>query len=130
MQWSNCNYLTIKDKVIKTRIKKRYVETGLSLTPPPPTASWALRKLCGVKDKLSRFMSLPSYRIQEVKDCLEASTPVHWDKWVWHRATIPRVHFVSWLAILGKLATKNKLLRIGIVDNDLCPLCWSEPESE
>ena len=30
---------------------------------PPPTASWALRKLCGIKDKLSRFTSLPSYSI-------------------------------------------------------------------
>ena len=30
---------------------------------PPPTTSWALRKLCGIKDKLGRFMSLTTYSI-------------------------------------------------------------------
>lgn len=44
---------------------------------PPPTTSWALRKLCGIKDKLSRFISLTTYSIQEVyKDCLDLGQPV------------------------------------------------------
>ena len=62
----------------------------------PPTASWALRKLCGIKDKLSRFMSLTTYSIQEVyKERLNLSQPVHWDKWVWHRLNTLREKFVS-----------------------------------
>ena len=68
-------------------------------------------------------MSLTTYSLQEVyKDCLDLRQPVHWDKWVWHRLNIPRERFVSWLAMLGKLATK-KISFVLVWLQMTCALC-------
>ena len=53
----------------------------------------------------------------------------NYNKWVWQRLNLPRKKFVSWLAMLGKLATKNNLVHFGVVTDDLCPLCWSSTKS-
>lgn len=62
---------------------------------PPVTASWALKKLCYVKDRLGEWMGKPKYQIQEVyMHYLESSTRVRRDKFVWNRASLPRARFI------------------------------------
>lgn len=34
-----------------------------------------------------------------------------------------------WMAMLGKLSTKDRLFHFGVVDNDLCPMCYDVVES-
>ena len=91
---------------------------------PPPTASWAVRKLCGVRNRLSSFMNIHTYNILAVyEERMEKLRPVHWDKWVLHRSSIPKERFIAWMTMLGKLPIKSRLIVYGLVDNDLCPLC-------
>lgn len=46
-----------------------------------------------------------------------------WRDLVWNRLSIPKMRFICWLAASQGLKTKDKLHRIGVVDDDLCPLC-------
>lgn len=52
-----------------------------------------------------------------------------WRHLVWNCISVPKHRFVSWLAAKQKLRTKDKLLRLGLVKDDLCPLCSMYPET-
>ena len=96
----------------------------------PITASWVVKKLYTVKEKLSRWMGKPQYSIAEVyKELMSTAGKVAWSRFVWIRAAIPRSCFVAWLAYHERLKTKQRLLSTGVVDNDLCPTCGTELET-
>ena len=50
-------------------------------------------------------------------------TKVIWHLWVWNSFNIPKYSFIGWLAALGRLKTKNKLVADGICSNQNCLLC-------
>lgn len=43
--------------------------------------------------------------------------------------SIPKTRFVCWLVARQSLKTKDKLFRLGVVVDDLCPLCGLETET-
>ena len=52
---------------------------------------------------------------------------IRWDKVVWESWSLPKHSFVLWLAVLGKLRTKD---RLHFIPSDLnCVFCNQEPES-
>ena len=50
---------------------------------------------------------------------------------VWMNIAPPKVEFMTWLALLGKLNTKEMLVRKGILTNEaiMCSFCALHPES-
>ena len=54
---------------------------------------------------------------------------INWHNLVWNRLSIPKARFCCWLVALGKLKTKDQLHSIGVVDDDLCPLCATSRET-
>ncbi|KAG5533435.1 hypothetical protein RHGRI_027563 [Rhododendron griersonianum] len=59
----------------------------------------------------------------------EVKLDVTWWKVVWFKAHIPRWAIIQWLAVHGRLATKDRLQNWGLVPNTLCVLCSASLES-
>ncbi|XP_073263899.1 uncharacterized protein [Populus alba] len=55
------------------------------------------------------------------------SDPVHWANVVWEQWSLPRHSFSLWLAMLGKLQTRDRLQFLS--PDPICPLCQSADES-
>lgn len=51
-----------------------------------------------------------------------------WASTAWNRATIPGRRFIMWLAFQDRLKTKHKLLNMGMIDEDSCPICGTQTE--
>ena len=64
-------------------------------------------------------MKSPKYSIEVVyKDFLGITNKVRWVDIVWNRAVIPRSRFVVWLAYHDRLKTKQRLMRVGVVEEN------------
>lgn len=53
---------------------------------------------------------------------------VPWHSIVWFPGQIPRHSFVTWLALLGRLNTKDKLIKWGVINSNVCSLCNQKAE--
>lgn len=101
-----------------------------SIFNPPVTASWSLKKICRVKDKLQPWILKDKYKINEVyQDFFTTIPKVPWSRFVWNRASTPKRKFILWLLVLNKLRTKNKLLKIQLIDDDQCSMCLHTAET-
>ena len=75
-------------------------------------------------------MQNSQYSINVVyKNLMGTINKVYWAIAMWNRAVIPRSRFVVWLAYHERLKTKQCLKRMGVVDDDLCPICGTQPET-
>ena len=102
----------------------------LAAINPPPTASWALRKLCKVKKQLHMFLNKDSYVIKDAyKEFIGTAQSVRWSRMVWLRASIPKHRYIFWLAMLGKLKIRDRLKIMGVLDDESCPMCHVSKES-
>ncbi|XP_039044681.1 uncharacterized protein LOC120184240 [Hibiscus syriacus] len=54
---------------------------------------------------------------------------VCWHRLVWFPGHIPKLSLISWMAILDRLPTKDRLSRFGIIMDGGCGLCSSGLES-
>lgn len=54
---------------------------------------------------------------------------VKWRDIVWQLLTTPKHAMVMWMAIKGRLATKDRLVRFGASVDACCCLCKAEPET-
>lgn len=54
---------------------------------------------------------------------------VPWFETVWNRGGIPKQSFMTWLFVLDRCPTRDRLLRWGLQTDPLCLLCNSSPES-
>lgn len=96
----------------------------------PATASWTIKKLCFVTALLRPWVCQDTYSIKEVYESRLGDRPkVPWRFLVWNRLSIPKTRFICWLAAKHGLRTKDKLHHIGVLDDDLCPLCGSHSET-
>ncbi|OMO73242.1 reverse transcriptase [Corchorus capsularis] len=50
-------------------------------------------------------------------------------KWVWKTPTHPKIQHFIWLTAHGRLVTRSYLKIIGIISDDLCPMCNEGPET-
>ena len=56
-------------------------------------------------------------------DLLGSIPIVKWSKIFWNRALIPKATFVYWLVMLNSLETRDRLKAIGVIEDDICPIC-------
>lgn len=70
------------------------------------------------------------YTLREMYELIRSSkTPWEWSL-VWVKAKIPRHAFILWMALKGGLKTIQKLKARGVVNSDICVLCWNCVETE
>jgi hypothetical protein len=115
---------------------------------PPGDCSWSWRKILKLRplihDKIIRvggneispdtfiWALSPSgmFSIKSAWDFLRPRAPsVFWHKLVWHKKAVPRHAFILWLAVLGRLPTKDVLSKHGHSVGTTCVLCGQEEES-
>ncbi|XP_050219091.1 uncharacterized protein LOC126669623 [Mercurialis annua] len=54
---------------------------------------------------------------------------VQWGKIIWSSGNIPRYSFITWMALIGRLVTKDKLRKWNVINDDKCSLCNVNLES-
>lgn len=58
-----------------------------------------------------------------------SATDVIWFNLVWNNVSLPRISFISWLIMHGRLPTQDWLVKFHLLTNNLCVLCKISPES-
>ncbi|XP_021848076.2 uncharacterized protein [Spinacia oleracea] len=102
---------------------------------PSASASWVVKCICQVKDFFSQgvspqWLTSTKYSIKEMYQLhLTQRDNVQWHRYVWNRLSIPKHRFILWLATQDKLKTRTRLHKFGVVDDCLCPICGSSPET-
>ncbi|GJV01914.1 RNA-directed DNA polymerase, eukaryota, reverse transcriptase zinc-binding domain protein [Tanacetum coccineum] len=70
------------------------------------------------------------FSVAEVWKAIKPEFPkVIWYKHIWYSQCIPRHSFISWIAVKGRLKTKDRLARWFSVSDLSCHLCRNENES-
>ncbi|KAF8104769.1 hypothetical protein N665_0168s0012 [Sinapis alba] len=59
----------------------------------------------------------------------EQSATINWSKIVWFKEEIPRCSFITWLAFLRRLPTRDRLSSWGMNVPEICVLCSATQES-
>ncbi|XP_056691752.1 uncharacterized protein [Spinacia oleracea] len=97
---------------------------------PKNDDSWYWRDICQIKEMMkqhiteNQLMAISKYSIKKVYLKLMGSAPVqYWTNAVWGRLGHPKHRFIIWLALLGRLNTKDRLLKIGVTTDNTCLLC-------
>ncbi|KAE8668369.1 hypothetical protein F3Y22_tig00112343pilonHSYRG00209 [Hibiscus syriacus] len=99
-----------------------------------PQYSWILNKLLRLRDDASRLFS-PSANLSLIKskwiwDNIRISREkVSWHKIIWFPSHIPKFSLISWMVILDRLPTRDRLIRFGVVNDDACVVCGSSMET-
>uniref|UniRef100_A0A803Q2Q6 Reverse transcriptase domain-containing protein n=1 Tax=Cannabis sativa TaxID=3483 RepID=A0A803Q2Q6_CANSA len=101
---------------------------------PTAQASWYWKKVVMVKEQMKSFGSINTAQDKYLvaagyRELHVQSTRVFWNKFVWNRFNIPKHSFIAWLAMLGKLKTKERLMRFGVIEEDICLLCNDSSET-
>ncbi|XP_056697358.1 uncharacterized protein [Spinacia oleracea] len=102
----------------------------------PVNMSWPLRKILNSQsliDSIGGWSAVSKggvFSIQIMYHLLMGPCDkVSWRRIIFHNKASPKSLFVSWLAVLGRLPTLDRLLKWKIVDSNVCPLCSCMPES-
>ncbi|XP_038998866.1 uncharacterized protein LOC120124224 [Hibiscus syriacus] len=96
--------------------------------------SWILSKLLSMREEARRlFLPCPNWSLindkwiwDNIRDC---KAKVNWHRLIWFPAHIPKFSLVSWMVILDRLPTKDRLVRFGLDIDNVCGLCGSGIES-
>ncbi|XP_060209486.1 uncharacterized protein LOC132636576 [Lycium barbarum] len=90
----------------------------------------AQKYLVEAVSNMSQFQSSEKITIKEIYLKLRGAFPkVHRRKIICNNIGAPKWIFILFLAIHGRLYTKDRLLKWGVTDNSICPLCEVEDES-
>ncbi|XP_074265050.1 uncharacterized protein LOC141587466 [Silene latifolia] len=115
-----------------------YIKSGDWHSYQPKTnGSWAWRKLCRIRDIIKAgyvgdwwLQNQQVYTIRSGYDWLGSPCmKVPWAKFVWDSGALPKISFIGWLVMQGRLLTRERLKRMGIVMDDSCVLCANAPET-
>lgn len=102
------------------------IQTAITSVPPPHHANGNDEYLWRQANGSFR----PNFSSKDTWEHLrDRSPPVYWNRVVWFKEHIPRNSFMSWLALLRRLPTKDRLRRWGINVPEVCVLCSAETEN-
>ncbi|XP_039017978.1 uncharacterized protein LOC120149160 [Hibiscus syriacus] len=99
-----------------------------------PHFSWILRKLIKLREEASALF-LASVNWAQVKGgwiwdrIRERKDKVIWHRLIWFPAHVPKYSLITWMAILDRLSTKDRLARFGVMTDLGCRLCGAGLES-
>ncbi|KAK9733282.1 hypothetical protein RND81_04G057100 [Saponaria officinalis] len=98
-------------------------------------ASWAWRRIFWVKEQFLEYngflnISGTAYQTRSRYDWLwKKEQQVTWHKLVWSRLKIQKHAFICWLVMRKRLHTYDRMKRMGIGEDDMCPICADDNES-
>ncbi|XP_039020908.1 uncharacterized protein LOC120152868 [Hibiscus syriacus] len=94
------------------------------------TASWSLKKLFKLRLEAHQVLTPAANKASKILDSLrEKKAKVPWQKLLWFPLHIPKHSLITWMAFLDKLPTKDRLQRIGLINESHCVLCNSDLET-
>ncbi|XP_074299616.1 uncharacterized protein LOC141630756 [Silene latifolia] len=100
---------------------------------PGVNSSWAWRKICQVKHLLKDYIFRADIDHYNSKIGYQLLKPdmdkVTWYPWVLNQWIIPKQAFLCWLIAHHRLTTQDRLLRMHIIQSNLCFLCGLHEES-
>ncbi|XP_074291429.1 uncharacterized protein LOC141618220 [Silene latifolia] len=104
---------------------------------PTVNTSWTWRQICKVKEKMKPGFEEGFWGVDGdvyrpaagYKWLIGEQEKVGWYPVIWNRMTSLKHSFISWLYVLGRLLTKNRLVRFGVIANGDCDLCGELPET-
>ncbi|XP_039055469.1 uncharacterized protein LOC120198169 [Hibiscus syriacus] len=94
------------------------------------SASWCFKRLLKLRTEALYFLNVtskPTITIWEEIRVKHSKVP--WHKLIWFPMHIPKFSIISWMAILDKLPTRERLSIMGITTNVSCSLCNDHLES-
>ncbi|XP_074315604.1 uncharacterized protein LOC141651806 [Silene latifolia] len=105
---------------------------------PTSSSSWTWRKLCQVKDQFKHAYcngqwrtNAGRYTISEGYSWLQGvQATVPWHPIIWNRFNVPKHSFIGWLAIQGRLMTKDRLVPFGVIQDSTYDMCMVQPEDQ
>ncbi|XP_048491453.1 uncharacterized protein LOC104887201 [Beta vulgaris subsp. vulgaris] len=102
----------------------------------PDSSSWAWKYICQAKEEMKvkiggdQWLQDIRYSIKKQYTALNGSdTRVQWSSYVWNRYTQPKHRFILWMSVQNRLKTKDRLKRIGVCADDVCPICGQHGET-
>ncbi|XP_074278516.1 uncharacterized protein LOC141602102 [Silene latifolia] len=103
---------------------------------PTTNTSWTWRKICQVKEKLrdgfttgkwSRNKGI--YTVADGYSWLQNEhSKVSWYSLIWNSSIVSKHSYIGWLAMQGRLLTKDKLGTFGIPNDGKCEICQAHME--
>ncbi|XP_058734321.1 uncharacterized protein LOC131606051 [Vicia villosa] len=101
------------------------------------SSSWMVRKLCSLRDTMK---NTPYWEQAEVSDKFKTSdmykaimgdvNHVEWKKMIVDNYARPRTIFALWMTLKGRLPTKDRLCKFGILTENRCCFCQGEESIE
>ncbi|XP_074271306.1 uncharacterized protein LOC141595239 [Silene latifolia] len=103
---------------------------------PSVSSRWTRRKLCQVKEQLKPAYCNGQWRSNAGRYTISGGyiwlqgdqVKVPWHPVVWNRFNMPKHAFIGWLAIQGRLLTKDRLVRFGVIQDGACDMCLDHAE--
>lgn len=78
----------------------------------------------------SELIRMPKFFIQGCyKKMVGDIQKVHWGQSIWNRLVVLKQRTISWMIMLEKLRTTDRLRKIGVKDADECVLCGVSVET-
>ncbi|XP_048497943.1 uncharacterized protein LOC125496507 [Beta vulgaris subsp. vulgaris] len=104
----------------------------------PMNASWCWKNICKVKEKMKQAYTGDKWLNTDAKYTIKSGykwlhpegEKIRWHNWVWNSFNIPKHSLIAWMAMKGKLKTRDKMLKIGISREDTCALCEQDTEDD
>ncbi|KAL4278467.1 hypothetical protein GQ457_03G009500 [Hibiscus cannabinus] len=64
------------------------------------------------------------------KQVREQRDKVPWHRLIWFSSHTPKHSIITWMALLDRLPTKSRLMRMGIIHEDICLFCEAHESRE
>ncbi|XP_039010400.1 uncharacterized protein LOC120139152 [Hibiscus syriacus] len=104
--------------------------SGLSDINGSSSLRWSFRRLLKLRTEALPIIYDGITKTSAIWDELrEHRDKVPWQKMLWFPLHIPKQSIISWMIILDRLPTRDRLFRMGITTDQICILCNVEPES-
>ncbi|XP_039057118.1 uncharacterized protein LOC120200312 [Hibiscus syriacus] len=92
--------------------------------------SWSIKKLLKLRLTALPILNTGTIYTRDIWEAVrDRKSKVSWHKIIWFPMHIPKFSMISWMAILDKLPTRDRLSRMGIVIDTQCVLCNEATES-
>ncbi|XP_039066509.1 uncharacterized protein LOC120212171 [Hibiscus syriacus] len=83
--------------------------------------SWTIRKLMKIKSEAYPKLTVGATKIKDLWENIRVHRDkVFWHKVIWFPLHIPKLSIISWMAILDRLPTRDRLIKMGIVTDSYC----------
>ncbi|XP_039008860.1 uncharacterized protein LOC120137071 [Hibiscus syriacus] len=92
--------------------------------------SWTIRKLLKLRNDTTSTIAVGISITKDIwEDIRVPREKVYWHKVIWFPHHIPKFSMITWMAILDRLPTRDRLFRMGITSDIICVLCNEINES-